>query len=85
MHDKNEIDALDFNEYESTREKFRIKKEKRTEKETEIEVTGEKIKVKYHNIFFSEVVRSGNSASVRAFKKYIGRKAIVIILDEEEN
>jgi len=40
------------------------------------------IKVNPKNIFESEVVKSGNGAVIKAFKKFIGKKVVVIVRDE---
>ena len=40
----------------------------------------EEYKVKPDEVFYSEVVRSGNGAVIKAFKKYIGKQCMVIIM-----
>lgn len=41
------------------------------------------IQVKPEQVFESEVVKSGNGAVIKAFKRHIGKKAIVIIKDDK--
>lgn len=43
----------------------------------------ETLVVKPSEVFESEVTKSGNGAVIKAFKKHIGKKALVIIKDSE--
>lgn len=42
----------------------------------------ETLTVKPSEIYEADVVKSGNGATIKCFKKHIGKKAIVIIKDD---
>lgn len=44
-----------------------------------------KIQVIPEQVFESEVVKSGNGAVIKAFKRHIGKKAVVIIKEGEKH
>lgn len=43
----------------------------------------EEIKVKPKFIYYADVVKSGNSSSIKAPLEFLGNRALVIILDEK--
>ena len=49
----------------------------------EISKNNLKIKEKVLGYYTAEVVKSGNSARINCQKKFLGKKVVVIVLDED--
>ena len=48
-----------------------------------IKKNGIEIDKKVLDLYTTEVVKSGNSARINCQKKYLGKKVLVLVLDEE--